>query len=126
MRRCPPHVRLAAVALVAVIAAAPARSAAGEDAGYVAGVVDVPLMRGLREVPGLGLVFDKPGGRLVQAVAVGSVDHGEVMAFYTATLPQLGWLLTSQLNFIREEESLAIVLEPGVGSLTVRFSIRPR
>lgn len=126
MRRRPPHLRFAAIVLVAVIAAAPARSAAGEDAGYVAGVADVPLMPGLREVPGHSLVFDKPGGRLVEAVAVGSVDRAEVTAFYTATLPQLGWLLTSELSFIREEEGLTIVLEPGVGPLTVRFSIRPR
>ena len=126
MRRRPPHVRLAAVVLMAVIAAAPVRSAAGEDAGYVAGVVDVPLMPGLREVRGRSLVFDKPGGRLVEAVAVGSVARAEVTAFYTATLPQLGWLLTSELSFIREEESLTIVLEPGVGPLTVRFFIRPR
>ena len=126
MRRCPPRVRLAAVALAAVIAAAPARSASDEDAGYVAGVVDVPLMPGLREVPGRSLVFDKPGGRLVEAVAEGRVERGQVIAFYTSTLPQLGWLLTGELSFIREEESLTIAFEPGEGPLTVRFSIRPR
>src|SRR3546814_11270477 len=47
--------------------AAPPGGAAAQDgagSGYVAGIPDLPLMPGLKELPDSGLVFDKPGGRI--------------------------------------------------------------
>src|SRR3546814_10516414 len=45
-----------------------AQGVAGDAPGaYVAGIPDLQLMPGLKELPHGGLVFDKPGGRIVEA-----------------------------------------------------------
>src|SRR3546814_18596838 len=45
-----------------------AQGVAGDAPGaYVAGIPDLPLMPGLKELPPGGLVFDTPGGRIGEA-----------------------------------------------------------
>src|SRR5689334_6805677 len=58
---------------------------------FVAGIGDLPLMPGLSPVPEQDVVFDKPAGRIVQAVARGPVKPADVSRFYAETVPQLGW-----------------------------------
>jgi hypothetical protein len=60
-------------------------------AAFVDGIDDLPLMPGLSPVTEEGLVFDKPGGRIVHAVARGTVTPAAVRQFYADTAPQLGW-----------------------------------
>ncbi|MBX3494023.1 MAG: hypothetical protein KF899_13750, partial [Parvibaculum sp.] len=43
-------------------------SAALAEGGYLADVDDMPLMAGLSETGDSGIIFDKPGGRIVRAV----------------------------------------------------------
>ncbi|MHA1113545.1 MAG: hypothetical protein ACTSRY_03445, partial [Alphaproteobacteria bacterium] len=81
---------LFAAALAACLAT-PGPAPAG-DAGFVAGLEDVPLMPGLLEVAGAGFAFDKPSGRIAEAQAEGPFDADTVRAFYAATLLQLGWV----------------------------------
>ncbi len=100
-------------------------------AAFVDGIDDLPLMPGLSPVTEEGLVFDKPGGRIVHAVARGTVTPAAVRQFYADTAPQLGWRGAGDNRFVREGEVLQIelVVAPGrngAGPLTVRFVLVPR
>jgi hypothetical protein len=110
--------------LVLMLALALASPALAE--GFVTGIDDLPLMAGLAEVPGSGIVFDKPEGRIVEAYASGAVSRDEVEAFYGATLPQLGWEPAAPGEWVREGERLSLTYDGAGESLTVRFSLAPR
>jgi hypothetical protein len=94
--------------------------------GFVGGVEDLPLMPGLVEVPEARVVFDKPGGRIVEAFAVGSVATAAVRNFYAQALPQLGWRPAGGDRYLREDEVLALDIGADGDAATVRFSISPR
>jgi hypothetical protein len=125
---------LKAAALAGILAgalAAPwALPAAGQDSGaaaiaYVGGVADLPLMPGLSEVEGAGVVFDKASGRIVESYAQGFVDRGAVLAFYRRSLPPLGWEATGEASYRREGESLSFDFVSDADPLVLRFSLRP-
>jgi hypothetical protein len=101
--------------------------AAGE--AFVEGIDDLPLMPGLIGMADQSLVFDKPDGRIVQAVATGRMPAATVKSFYADTAPQLGWNPAGDGRFTRDGESLRIELiganAPG-GALTVRFLLNPQ
>lgn len=106
---------------------------AQQAAGYLDAVEDMPLMTGLQETGEGGIIFDKPNGRIIRALARGNVEGSDVRAFYLRTLPQLGWsrmekfeLFNDLLVFRRESERLEIQTVPvGQGVTEVRFSIEP-
>lgn len=120
--RCP---RLAVGLVVALILTVWAAAHAGEE-GFIADFDDLPLMPGFEEVPGLGVVFDKPEGRIVEAFARGRRSEAEVAAFYRETLPQLGWSAGDGHSYAREDEVLTLEFETTGGWLTIHFSISPR
>ncbi len=95
--------------------------------GFITGMVDIPLMDGLSEVAGGGMVFDIPSGRIAEAYAAGNVTRDEVLAFYAATLPQLGWTRENANRFRREGELLTLEFSASgeTPPLTVRFSLSP-
>ncbi|MFQ6017982.1 MAG: hypothetical protein ACE5KF_07280 [Kiloniellaceae bacterium] len=128
--RRPPAAALALAVLLSFGAAVqPGRLAepvrAADDAAYVAGIQDLPLMPGLAEVPEAGVVFDKPSGRIVEAYAEGALSRAAVTAFYRKTLPQLGWRARGATAFSREGEQLELVILGGDGDLIVRFTLQP-
>ena len=96
------------------------------DNAFVAGISDLPLMPGLTEVAGTSTVFDKPSGRIVEAYATGKGTIEDLVKFYTATLPQLGWHRTGDLYFERGKEQLLLTPVEDEGRLTVRFNLSPR
>ncbi len=101
-------------------------AAAGGGGAYLSAVDDLPLMAGLNEALDHGVVFDAPQGRIVQAYASGPVSRAEVVSFYAATLPQLGWRPAGPLRFVREGEQLALeITAVGPASVTVLFIITP-
>ena len=107
-----------------------ALGARAQETGFIAEIDDLPLMPGLAEVEGAGVVFDKPSGRIVEAYARGTVSRESVVSFYRDTLPQLGWSESAGLTFAREGESLAIEFLPDDsssdgGPLTLRFTLKP-
>jgi len=127
--RAPWRARVPAAVLAGMLAAGlcatAATLAAANGATFVAGVEDLPLMPGLAEVSGAGVVFDKPGGRIVEAYAEGAVGRAEVIGFYRQTLPQLGWAAAGETAYRREGERLEIVILGGDGDLVVRFTLQP-
>ncbi len=113
----------------------PLRPAVGQHGAperFVPGFDALPLMPGLEPVPETALRFDKPEGRIIQALARGDLTSGIVRAFYARTLPQLGWRRTGPGRFVRDTERLVLEFfevrpvagaEPGV--VTVRFTLSP-
>jgi hypothetical protein len=116
--------RLVPFALAAALVAAQPQDAAAADR-FVAGTEDVPLMAGLKPVDGSSLVFDKPQGRIVEAQAKGRLTRDRVRAFYTGTLPQLGWIASSEGTWQREGEVLRIEVAGRDGDITVGFTLSP-
>ncbi len=98
--------------------------AAAQDAFFLT-VSDLPLMPGLEEAPESALVFDNPGGRLVEVSASGAIPRDSILSFYGETLPQLGWVAVQEGWFEREGEVLRLVVTGGAGAMVVTFSISP-
>lgn len=107
--------------------------------GFVGGMEDLPLMAGLTEISGAGMVFDTAAGRIVEVFASGAVSRTRVIAFYAATLPQLGWRQDAETLFRREGERLTLEFPQSAGAgpaadqvtaqvtaqVTVRFVLSP-
>jgi len=131
--RPPTHLpRMLAIAgLLALLAGRLATDALAGDPEYLAAVADLPLPPGLVEDVDAGLNFDKPEGRIVEALARGTLAKTDVAAFYRAALPSLGWkpLADTQTGsrWQRDGEILRVDFAGNGGgkSLVVRFSIAP-
>lgn len=102
-------------------AAAPVRADA-----FVDGFEDLPLMPGLRNVPAASVSFDAAAGRIVVAFVEGGVRMPEVRAFYSETLPQLGWTPDGAGRWLREGEVLTVDTVVEGNGLVVRFELAPR
>ena len=98
---------------------------AGDAPLYLDGIPDMPLMAGLSEMDGNSYTFDKPDGRLIEAVANGKVKPSDVVAFYHATLPQLGWQETADGVWTRLHEKLTITTQNQSGTTYVRYTLSP-
>lgn len=101
---------------------------------FVSGINDLPLMTGLAPLAGQNVVFDAPGGRVVEAWAEGAVTRGSVLEFYGSTLPQLGWTSSAPDLFRRDGETLRLEFPPAAphgatpaaaGTLLIRFYLSP-
>ena len=71
------------------------------------------------------VVFEKPGGRLVRAIARGDGTEEAFWRFYEETLPQLGWRTVKRGKFVRDKESLHINVKKNESQLIARFAIAP-
>jgi len=72
---------------------------------------DVPVMAGLEEVPELSMKFHKPDRRISQAGALAkNISKNEILAFYAATLPQMGWSKIQLNQYDRDGERLTILV----------------
>jgi len=117
--------RWRAGSLALLLALAAGTAGAADGAGFVKGIDDLPLMAGLVEEPGSALVFDSPSGRIVETEAAGAVSRAEVLAFYAATLPELGWRRQGETAFARERETLRLEIAETAGGVVVRFVLAP-
>lgn len=110
---------LAAFAVVAVLATAPAHATE-----FLKAIDDVPLLAGLTELPE-PVVFESDQGRVVRTSAEGQKGGTAITDFYTATLPSLGWKRTddlSRFSFVRENEELNISIREPANNSPVRVS----
>lgn len=103
---------------------------AADDPLFLRDVEDLPLAPGLQEDVGAGVYFDKPGGRIVEAVAFGAAGQADAASFYRETLPALGWAFVSggpgAQHWRRGGENLRIELAQKEGQLVVHFSVAPQ
>lgn len=106
-----------------LVTALPVRAA---EINYLQDIRDIPLMQGLTEATDESIVFDKPNGRIVETLATGDVHDQNVLDFYTATLPQLGWQQESETRYLRDGEVLTLSIQKKEGLTYVRFSLSPR
>ncbi|PCJ99136.1 MAG: hypothetical protein COA45_06755 [Zetaproteobacteria bacterium] len=120
-----------AIIFVAVLCfGAPAYAGSGQDISvepqFFSSLRDIPLMPGMEELEDQGVSFDKPGGRISEAFALlHGVARGDVLHFYDATLPQLGWGKVSEYRFFRQNEILDFSFEENGGQLIVKIMIKP-
>ncbi|MFD2205082.1 hypothetical protein [Kiloniella antarctica] len=84
------------------------------EGSFFTGSDGVPIVPGMEEMPDLGVVFDKPEGRIVEGFASGYLEQSEIRSFYGRTLPQLGWSVFGEGLFQREGEVLKIEILDGV------------
>lgn len=123
-----------ALALLLSLGAA-AACQAGESlaSDFVPGFPDVPLMQGLTVEEDDTVVFDKPSGRIAEASAAGPIAEADLISYYTAALPALGWRTGAEgvspaagrLQFVREGEILQIEFASRGRVLDVRFFLSP-
>ena len=104
-------------------------AAQADEQKYLTAVTDLPLPPGLVEDVDAGVNFDKPEGRIVEAIARGSLSKLEVGSYYRAALPSLGWKpLTGDqpgTRWQRGGEILSVDIVADGNPLVVRFSIAP-
>ena len=100
----------------------------GVQAGerYVPGFEALPLMAGLEIEPGSAMVFDKPGGRIVEAAATGTLPEARIRNWYREALPQLGWQPAGEGRFRREGEVLSLSLSREGAGARVAFRLYPQ
>lgn len=115
--------------LAALLLSVAALAASAE--GFVEGVEDLPLMPGLQALPGAGIAFAEPQGRIVVGYAEGRVDAQSVLRFYTRTLPELGWSPVADDGpgasfYRRESDRLTLELFDHARRLIVRFTVSPQ
>ena len=96
-----------------------------EKTVYSSTIDDLPLMAGMREIAEDAVIFDEPGGRIVETTVVTSWPEEKVKAFYAETLPPLGWRSAGPAQFRRDDEQLAIAFHATSGENLVSFSITP-
>jgi len=94
---------------------------------FVPGINGLPLMTGLVLIPEKQVVFDTLNGRIIEVFATGKNSPEDILSFYGATLPQLGWISKSPNEFQRDKELLKVEITDNLmGRVEVRISIAPR
>ncbi len=87
---------------------------------------DVPLMPGLAELNDQTVIFDKPGGRIIESVAdMGGVPRAEILSYYADSLPQFGWKPAGKGRFIRDLEILELKFQKLGEHEFFRISVMP-
>ena len=102
-------------------------SLAADSVRFFESIQDLPLMNGLSERAEDTVVFDKPGGRVIESIAeIHGVSNESVQQYYAAALPQFGWQSPGQNRFVRGNESLELIFENHGDLDVMRVLIRPR
>lgn len=93
---------------------------------YFEALYDVPVMKGLEEVKGEAVLFDKPDGRIASVMAVSKdITPAAVNAFYAGSLPQLGWQKTAENQYVRDKERLTLEVSSKPPLTVVHFTLSP-
>lgn len=116
--------RLTIALVMALLTGLTAQSGLAETR-FLRDAPDLPLAPGLNEAREQALIYDKPGGRIVESFATGAVNPDLVLVFYRKTLPQLGWQRTGPGLYLREGEKLQIATSTEGDQVTVRFFLSP-
>lgn len=101
------------------------QTAAVAKGRFVAEIADLPLISGLYLIDEETVIFEKPAGRFVHAVAKGDRTEKDFWRFYEDTLPQLGWRPVIRGIFLRDGESLNIKVHKDKSQIIAHFTIAP-
>lgn len=94
---------------------------------FFAAIQDMPIMQGLRELTDQTVTFDKPQGRIVEAVAqIDSLSEEAVRQYYAQTLPQLGWETLEEQKYVRGNEHLSLTFEQVEDERFLRITLTPK
>lgn len=110
---------------------APAQAQTANAPHFFSILEDMPLMPGLTEIAEGALIFDKPGGRIIESRAISeTMAPQSVRAFYATTLPQLGWrplagTATDTALFEREQERLSLKVARDEGITLLEMMVSP-
>lgn len=98
----------------------------GQGGNFLSAIHDVPLMEELYEIKGESLAFDKPSGRIINAIAVSdALTPVQIYNFYDMTLPQLGWNVKDAGLYEREGEELNIEAKQSGEITMVKYALTP-
>lgn len=116
--------------LIVLCAGVPVFADAGQntfqESQFFSSLQDIPLMSGMEELDGHAVSFDKPEGRISESFALmRDLKQGDVLRFYQATLPQLGWGRVSEYRFFRQSETLEIYFGEIEEQSIIRIMIGP-
>ncbi len=113
------------IAVIAVLAYFGTSVRAGDN--YSADISDLPVFEGLTVKDDLNTVFDSPEGRVVDVYMEGAAEKADAAnSFYASTLPELGWKKRGTSSYERGDEQLNLSSETSSGTVTLKFSIRPK
>ncbi|MGD8325944.1 MAG: hypothetical protein PVF65_03420 [Sphingomonadales bacterium] len=106
---------------------------AGVYAQNWADSTDIPIPPGFEEDEDARLIFDKPGGRMVEIHLYGQGEMARILSFFEDSLPQLGWEETSQgynedkvfRIFEREGERLTLIIFGAGQDLNLILNVEP-
>lgn len=101
-------------------------SAAAID--YIDGFDALPVMPGLAPSASGSLIFDKPDGRILEAVLVGDVTASDTFTYYEPTLRSLGWdavgATGTERQYRRGIENLQLLYQAGSGASPAQLILR--
>jgi hypothetical protein len=91
---------------------------------------DIPVASGLEILPDEGVSFDKPDGRIAEAVAVLAADGDHpgaegIVQYYDTILPSFGWIKVGDQRYMRGEEALKFWFEPIEGRIYFHLLVQP-
>ena len=86
---------------------------------------DLPLMQGMAERPEDTVVFDNPGGRIIEFSTETTEPASAVRDYYQRALPPLGWKAAGMSQFVRDKEMLKIEFDKKGEGTIVRFAVTP-
>jgi hypothetical protein len=113
------------ITVIAVLAYFGTSVRAGDN--YSADISDLPVFEGLTVKEELNTVFDSPEGRVVDVYMEGAAEKADAAYdFYASTLPELGWKKRGTASYERGDEQLNMSSEKSAGTVTLKFSIRPK
>ncbi len=114
--------KLFLISAFALLFAVPAHAA---KTAYFSAMNDLPMMRGMVELPADTVIFDKPAGRIVEFSARTAEPPRAVLKFYGESLPPLGWKPLKTGVFVRAHEKLKMDFSRQMDETLVSFALTP-
>ena len=116
--------RLGLVILLLVLNGIAPGEAFADQAKYISGIEDLPLMPGLKQSPVSLPDFKHLFTRSVNSTAKGDVSTQAVNEYYAETLPEHGWVKVTPVEYRRGNEDLDIAVRSShMTGAMVHFSL---
>ena len=98
-------------------------AAQAQDVRFLEGIPDLPLAPKAQELPEEAVLFDTPAGHYMEVV-LSTAAPAEVLAYYRAVLPALGWQAERD-GFRKQADWLKISLSGAENLNRIIISIQP-